>query len=612
MAVERRYMKFLNKSILVDSLSLLPKKTPKKLTLLVLLQISISVLDILAIFLIGITSKLGLDYVQNEIVKFPETLTGFLGIDKYNFEIQAGLISLLIVSLFAARTIVSVYLNSRILLYLANQANYASNRIVEMIFRGKPQSVITRNSQEFLYGITVGIDNLTLNFLGSFTIFVTEVFFLMTMLGVVFAIQPVTGLIAFFIFAFAAIGINKLTSEKARAYSSENAQLSILYNRKLLDTLLVYRELFLRNREIAVANEVQIARSKALIVRAKLMMLPTLSKYLFELTLVLGGAITALIQVLITDALTAISSVTIFLAAASRVLPSLIRAQSALIAIRQSEGSSEVTIDQIRALESEQNNISQCLEDITRTTNFNPSLKVQNLYFAYNEESEFELKDINFEVSPGQFIAIVGESGAGKTTLIDLILGMLTPKLGTVEISNHESLSAVHKWPGKIAYVPQDIMIIDGDIRKNVVLEESFNILDEDVLDALEKSHLKSDVLGMKNGLNEIVGERGIRLSGGQRQRLGIARALYTKPEMIIFDEATSSLDPLTEKTVTEAIYEKKGNVTLIVVAHRLSTVRNADLVILMDKGKIVAKGTFEEVRNISPKFDQQAKLVNL
>jgi ATP-binding cassette subfamily C protein len=316
--------------------------------------------------------------------------------------------------------------------------------------------------------------------------------------------------------------------------------------------------------------------------------------------------------VLITDALTAISSVTIFLAAASRVLPSLIRAQSALIAIRQSEGSSEVTIDQIRALESEQNNISQCLEDITRTTNFNPSLKVQNLYFAYNEESEFELKDINFEVSPGQFIAIVGESGAGKTTLIDLILGMLTPKLGTVEISNHESLSAVHKWPGKIAYVPQDIMIIDGDIRKNVVLEESFNILDEDVLDALEKSHLKSDVLGMKNGLNEIVGERGIRLSGGQRQRLGIARALYTKPEMIIFDEATSSLDPLTEKTVTEAIYEKKGNVTLIVVAHRLSTVRNADLVILMDKGKIVAKGTFEEVRNISPKFDQQAKLVNL
>lgn len=605
-------MKILNKSILVDSLSLLPRETPKKLALLVLLQISISVFDILAILLLGITSKLSLDYVQNKIAKFPETFTRMLGIDNYNFEVQAGLISLLIVCLFATRTMFSIYSNKRIMLYLANQANYASNRILEMMFRSKPQFVITRNSQEFLYGITGGIENLTLNFLGSLTIFVTEIVFLMTMLGVVFAMQPVTGLIAFSIFAFAAFIINKLTSEKARAYSSENAYLRILNNRKILDTLLVYRELYLRNREIAVASEIQIARSKSLILRAKLMMLPTVSKYLFELTLVLGGAFTAVIQLMITDALSAISSVTIFLAAASRALPSLIRGQSAYIAIRQSEGGSEVTINQIRTLESEQNSISQSLEDIISSTEFNPSIQVSDLYFSYNDESEFQLKNINFEVLPGQFVAIVGESGAGKTTLIDLILGMLTPTSGIVEISNLGSLSAIHKWPGKVAYVPQDIMIIDGNIRNNVVLEQSQHIEDQDVLDALEKSHLKNDVMNMKSGLNEIVGERGIRLSGGQRQRLGIARALFTKPQIIIFDEATSSLDPLTEKTVTEAIYEKKGDVTLIVVAHRLSTVKNADIVILLDQGEIVAKGTFEEVRKISPKFNQQAKLVNL
>ncbi len=605
-------MEFLNRSVLANSLSLLPKGTQKKLLLLVLLQISISTLDILAILLLGMTSKLGLDYVQNKVVQFPEFLTRVLGIENYNFETQVGIISLLIVILFSARTAFSIYSNNRILLYLANQASYASNRIVEMMFRSKPQSVIAKNSQEFLYGITTGIDNLTLSFLGSITIFTTEIVFLATMLFVVFSIQPITGLIAFFIFAFAVIGINKLTAKNARIYSSENSYLSILYNRKLLETLLVYRELFLRNREIAVANEVQVARSKSLILRAKLMMLPTLSKYLFELTLVLGGAITALIQVMVTDALTAISSVTIFLAAASRILPSLIRAQGAFITIRQSEGGAEVTINQIRLLKNEEISIPQSLIDTANTAEFNPSLQVHDLYFSYNDESEFQLRDINFEVSPGQFVAIVGESGAGKTTLIDLILGMLTPTSGVIEISNHESLSAIHKWPGKIAYVPQDIMIIDGDIRRNVVLEDSHNVMDEDILSALEKSHLNDDVLNMKNGLNEIVGERGIRLSGGQRQRLGIARALYTKPQMIIFDEATSSLDPLTEKTVTEAIYEKKGNVTLIVVAHRLSTVKNADVVILLEKGEILAKGTFEEVRRISPKFDQQAKLVNL
>jgi ATP-binding cassette subfamily C protein len=612
MVVERGMMKFLNQPILVNALSILPRETPKKLTFLVLLQICISSLDVLAILLLGMTSKLALDYVQNKMVTFPDTLIGILGIEKYSFELQAGFISLLIVSLFSARTTVSIYSNKRILLYLANQASYASNRIVGIIFRRKPQIVISKNSQEFLYGVTTGVDNLTLNFLGSFTMFITEIVFLATMLGVVFVIQPVTGLIAFCVFVFAALGINKMTSEKARIYSSDYAQLSILYNRKLLDTLLVYRELFLRNREIAVANEVQVARSKSLILRARLIMLPSLSKYLFELTLVLGGATMALIQVIITDALTAISSVTIFLAAASRILPSLIRAQGAFIAIRQSEGSSDITINQLGILESKESGFPQFLDDITNTEVFDPSLKVRNLHFSYEDESKFKLEDIDFEVLPGQFVAIVGESGAGKTTLIDLILGMLTPTSGVIEISNHESLSAIHKWPGKVAYVPQDIVIIDGDIRRNVVLEDSGNVADEDVLSALEKSHLKNEVLNMKNGLNEVVGERGIRLSGGQRQRLGIARALYTKPQMIIFDEATSSLDSLTEKTVTEAIYEKKGNVTLIVVAHRLSTVKNADVVILLDQGKIVAKGTFEEVRNISPKFDQQAKLVNL
>jgi ABC-type multidrug transport system fused ATPase/permease subunit len=605
-------MKFVNMSILRDSLSLLPRETPKKLLLLVLLQVSVSALDILAILLLGITSKLGLDYVQNKAVNFPDTLTYFLRIDNYDFEVQAGIVSTLIVVLFSARTIFSIYSSRRILLYLGNQASYASKRIIEKILGGKAQAIIARNSQEFLYGITSGIDSLTLSYLGSLTIFVTEVFFLATILCVVIFVQPVTGLVALIIFTLSTLGINKLTSGRAREYSSENSRLTILYNRRLLETLLVYRELFLRKKEIAVANEVQMARSKSLKLRAQLMMLPTFSKYLFELMLILGGAITALIQVIISDAFTAISSVTIFLASASRILPSLIRAQGAFLSIRQSEGSSEVTIEQLRELKAERIFMFQEKNAVNSVSIFVPKLRISNLSFTYPNESHFALENIDFEVSAGQFVAIVGESGAGKTTLIDIILGMLTPKSGVVEISNLSPLDAIQKWPGKIAYVPQDIMIIDGDIKKNIALEESSEIPDEEILLALDKSHLKQDVLDMKDGLNELVGERGTRLSGGQRQRLGIARALYTKPEIIIFDEATSSLDPMTEKTVTESIYEKKGNVTLIVVAHRLSTVKSADLVVLLDKGKIVAKGTFEEVRNISPKFDQQAKLVNL
>jgi ATP-binding cassette subfamily C protein len=337
-----------------------------------------------------------------------------------------------------------------------------------------------------------------------------------------------------------------------------------------------------------------------------------LSKYLFELVLVLGGSLIAITQLAISDAVTAFTSVTVFLASSSRVLPSIIRAQSSLLSIRQSEGNAEITLQQLKDLK------SQTLHEETEKARsvakkvFTPNIKIQNVTFSYGSDSGFLLQNINLEVEPGRLVAIVGESGSGKTTLVDLMLGMLTPTSGRVEISGLSPLEAVQHWPGKIAYVPQDVEIIDGDIYRNITLEDDPALQDSKVLVALEKSHLKNDVLEMSSGLQEVVGERGIRLSGGQRQRLGIARALYTDPEVIIFDEATSSLDPLTEKTVTDSIYGKTGEVTLIVVAHRLSTVRNADLVILMDKGKVVAQGSFEQVRSISPKFDQQAKLVNL
>lgn len=602
----------MNKLLLQDALSLLPKDTPKKLVLLVLLQVSISLLDIFAVLLLGTTAKLSLDYVQNKEVNFPETLMRFVGIENRNFEEQLGIVFILIVILFCARTVFSIKSQRKIYLYLGNQAGLASKRILDEFFLSNPQTIISKNSQEYLHGVTAGIDSLTLQFLGALTILITEIFFVVAMLCVVILVQPITGLIAVLIFASSLFGISKATSNKARMYSSEISKATIFYNTRLLETLFLYRELLLRRKEIEITPEIMNIRSKSLVLRALQMSLPSTSKYLFELTLVLGGALTATIQLFVSDPLTAISSVAIFLTAASRILPSLIRGQAAFISLRNSEGNSQITVKEIRRLKERKSFITAAKEDLAESTKFVPTLKVTNLSFTYADQSSFALEDINFEVSAGQFVAIVGESGAGKTTLIDLMLGLLTPNSGKIETSSLLPLDAIRQWPGKISYVPQDILVIDESIKRNVALEEAKHISDEEVLIALEKSHLLEDVQNMKNGLNEIVGERGIRLSGGQRQRLGIARALYTKPEMIIFDEATSSLDPLTEKTVTEAIYEKKGNVTLIVVAHRLSTVKNADLVILMDKGRILAKGTFEEVRGISPKFDQQARLVNL
>lgn len=178
-------------------------------------------------------------------------------------------------------------------------------------------------------------------------------------------------------------------------------------------------------------------------------------------------------------------------------------------------------------------------------------------------------------------------------------------------ISNLPPLDTIKKWPGAISYVPQDILIIDGTIRENVALSFPSELVDDsDIWKALDGALLSDFVSELPEELNSYVGDRGVNLSGGQRQRLGIARALFTQPRMLILDEATSSLDGKTEAAISQAIQAMHGQVTVITIAHRLSTVINSDRVLYLDQGKLIAQGNFKEVRNLVPDFDEQAKLM--
>jgi ABC-type multidrug transport system fused ATPase/permease subunit len=590
---------------------LLPQGTKRKLIILISLQIFVTLLDVIAIALLGLLVSTGLKYVQNPIAQFPEWIISRIGLQELLFETQFLIISMSALLFFALRTALSIYFNRRILRYLGEKSSFASDRMVTKLFTSDSSYILSKNSQELLYGMTVGIDNLILGYLGSLSIFITDIIFLSIVFSSLIFFQPVTGLSALFIFGLTTAIIHRITTEQSKTLSEELSKLSVIYNQKLLEALLVYRELVLRGRTQQATKEVQSSRSLALSFRARIMFLPTLSKYLFEFSLIVGGALVASIQIVLTDVNGAITSMVVFVATASRALPALIRAQGASLVIKQSEGFSKLTVKQIREIDS-MSKFDNDEDNFSENLLFEPKIMVEDLSFQYSNATEKTLDKVNFFIEPGQLVAIVGESGAGKTTLADVLLGMYPPSSGRVSISNRPPQIASKRWPGKISYVPQDVSIIEGDIKKNVVLESSEQIDDNQIKLVLEKAHLLEDVLNMPNQLREMVGERGTRLSGGQRQRLGIARALFTDPEVIIFDEATSSLDPITERAVTDAIYERKGSITLIVIAHRLSTVQKADLVILLEKGRVVAKGTFEEVRAIAPKFDQQARLANL
>jgi ABC-type multidrug transport system fused ATPase/permease subunit len=197
--------------------------------------------------------------------------------------------------------------------------------------------------------------------------------------------------------------------------------------------------------------------------------------------------------------------------------------------------------------------------------------------------------------------------------MIDVLLGVLNPDEGTVLISGLPPMQAVTKWPGAISYVPQDVSIAAGSIRQNVALGYPLEVATDDlVLKALKVAHLDEFVADLPEGLDTQVGERGAQLSGGQRQRLGIARAMFTCPHLLVLDEATSSLDGETESNISEAINTLKGSTTVVMIAHRLSTVRNADMVVYLSDGQILAKGTFQQVRESVPDFDRQARLMGL
>jgi ABC-type multidrug transport system fused ATPase/permease subunit len=271
------------------------------------------------------------------------------------------------------------------------------------------------------------------------------------------------------------------------------------------------------------------------------------------------------------------------------------------------------TLQMIESLSSiEENQIEMDSFDIAHN-GFNSKIEVEHVSLTYPGANQPALADVNLCVEPGKSLAIVGPSGAGKTSLVDVILGVIPTSTGQINISGKTPLEAISSWPGAIAYVPQNVLISDGTVRSNVALGFPPNVaIDELVWRALEVAQLSDFVRSLPRGLDSHVGENGTKISGGQRQRLGIARAMFTQPKLLVLDEATSSLDGQTESDISSSLATLRGEVTLVMIAHRLSTIREAGEVIYMDNGKILARGTFDQVRNQVPDFENQAQLMGL
>ena len=570
--------------------------------------------DLLGIALIGVLGSLAVSGVEShQPGNRVSAVLKLLHIDQLEFQTQALILGISATTILISRTIISITFTRRILFFLSRRGALISSQLVSKFLAQSLLEVQKKTNQEFIYSVSSGVYAITLGIIGTTVSLISDTSLLLIMAAGLFVVDPTIAASTAGFFGVIGFAMYKLMHKRAQTLGIMEAKLNIESNEKVAEVLNSYRESVVRNRREYYSNQIGMLRLNLADTMAEVSFMPNISKYVVETTVVVGALLISGIQFAIQDATHAVATLSIFLAAGTRIAPAVLRVQQGSIIIKGSLGASEPTLNLIDQLK-----IVQPLEKSSdfpefEHVGFASHIVVSRLGFTYPGNDRPTLTDIDMDISEGQSVAIVGSSGAGKTTLADIILGVLDPISGNVTISGTKPSEAVVKWSGAVSYVPQDVMISNTSIGANVALGYDFaKIREENIWEALQLAQMDEFVRSLPDGLNTQVGERGSYLSGGQRQRLGIARALFTKPKLLVLDEATSALDGQTEADVTNSIQSLKGKVTSLIIAHRLSTVRSADQVIYLEKGRIVAHGNFEEVRNKVPDFDKQAKLMGL
>lgn len=586
-------------STLKELLELLPGDAR---AFLVRYSISSSTLALIDILALGLLALMMAPLASNQPVRLP--LIGVVPTDSVIWILAAACALMVVKSLIALAQ--QWYVTRR----MADFELAIGDRLFTAYIRAPWLERMKRNSAELVRMADVGIANTTSGLLLPVASLPSQVVTFCSVLIVLFVAQPLIAVATILYLGLVAAVLYGWVSRRAVKNGRLNRDFSFRTATLMTEMVQALKEITLRDKAGEVAALVNQNRSVAVKARATIGFLGAIPKFVVDSAIIIGFLIIGGVGFLTGGLAGAFSSLALFGIASFRMVPSMLQFQGVMTSTASTLPHARAVIRDIKAAESYVRTAEVIGDGALQ--DHPEELVFEDVGFTYPGSDHAALRDVNLRIPLGSHIAFVGASGAGKSTMVDLILGLLTATSGHIRLDRTDLADVLGAWRRRVGYVPQDVALFDGTVGQNIALTWSEEYDREAAWRAVHGAQLDTVVRSRAGELDAPIGERGLALSGGQRQRLGIARALYTDPVVLVMDEATSALDTQTEEAVTSAIRRLRGAVTVITVAHRLATVRDADIVCFFAGGRIVAQGTFDEVVAAEPEFAAQARLAGL
>jgi len=592
-------------------IKILSKRNKRILFAGIILQLAINLGDIVAIAMVGALGALGANYVAG--ISLPEWITtGLNTLGLSNFSIQSLIvyISILTTTLFISKSVLTSFGTLKLFKFIARRQSEISTSLVTSLASANFRWMRKQNLQQITYSVTDGVNAITTGILGNFILLVSDLSLLFFIVIVLIFIDPATALFTLMFFGLVSIVLNKTIKGMSIRFG-EQLSTSTIKGRSQLESLLkLYREISIASKQSFFVDEFRSTRQVNSNANGLALWLQQFPKFIFEISLVIGAGALVAYQVWVNDASNVIGVLFVFLAAAGRLIPALMRIQNSLLQISNYRYGASLTLDLISNLD----DLTLKFGSTPRTVKIDgaPDINLNDITFSYDDSGKPVFENLSLKINTGEVTAIVGPSGAGKTTLIDLILGIYKPNEGDIYLST-QSQKVNPESVINFAYVPQMPNLISGSLQENITLglkQSEVNI--EFLKHAVTSSGLDDLIKNLPNGLDTKIDSIGNRLSGGELQRISIARALYLNAKLIVLDEGTSSLDGNTEKFVTDYLFSLKGKVTIIIVAHRLSSIKMADNIYYLEEGEIKGSGKFNDLQESLPGFAEQVKNMSL